>query len=90
MRYGGNYKSHGPQYVRGIQEGNGIPEDGDLWLSYSVNKEDMWVSRIQVPVQLEATAHAKMISVKPKIGRPYGLEPLFSSLGPRKPWGEMA
>lgn len=38
---------------------NGIPEDGDLWLSYSVNKEDMWVSRIQVPVQLEATAHAK-------------------------------
>ena len=59
MRYGGNYKSHGPQYVRGIQEGNGIPEDGDLWLSYSVNKEDMWVSRIQVPVQLEATAHAK-------------------------------
>lgn len=25
MRYGGNYKSYGPQYPRGIQEGNGIP-----------------------------------------------------------------
>ena len=24
MRYGGNYKSYGPQYPRGIQEGNGI------------------------------------------------------------------
>ena len=42
MRYGGNYKSYGPQYPRGIQEGNGIPADGDLWVAYSVNKEDMW------------------------------------------------
>ena len=58
MRYGGQYKSYGPQYVRGIQEGNGVPEDGDLWITYSVNKEDMWVSRIPVPVQQEATAHA--------------------------------
>ncbi|WP_294069687.1 MGH1-like glycoside hydrolase domain-containing protein [Proteiniphilum sp. UBA1028] len=58
MRYGGNYKSYGPQYVRGIQEGNGTPPDGDLWVTYSVNKEDMWVSRIPVPVRLEATAHA--------------------------------
>ena len=38
MRYGGNYKSYGPQYPRGIQEGNGVPADGDLWVSYSVNK----------------------------------------------------
>ena len=58
MRYGGNYKSYGPQYVRGIQEGNGIPKDGDLWVAYSVNKEDMWVSRIPVPVKLKAAAHA--------------------------------
>ena len=43
MRYGGNYKSYGPQYPRGIQEGNGVPADGDLWVSYSVNKEDMWI-----------------------------------------------
>ncbi|EKC78997.1 six-hairpin glycosidase, partial [human gut metagenome] len=38
MRYGGNYKSFGPQYVRGIQEGNGTPPDGDLWVTYSMNK----------------------------------------------------
>lgn len=58
MRYGGNYKSYGPQYVRGIQEGNGTPKDGNLWVAYSVNKEDMWVSRIPVPVKLKAAAHA--------------------------------
>ena len=58
MRYGGNYKSYGPQYPRGIQEGNGIPADGDLWVSYSVNKEDMWISRIPVPVEINASAHA--------------------------------
>lgn len=59
MRYGGNYKSFGPQYVRGIQEGNGTPPDGDMWLTYSMNKEDMWVARIPVPVRINATAHAK-------------------------------
>jgi len=58
MRYGGNYKSNGPQYVRGIQEGNGIPADSNLWVAYSVNKEDMWVSRIPVPVRVNATHHA--------------------------------
>jgi Sialidase-like, CBM domain len=40
----------GPQYVRGILEGNGEPPDGNLWLAYSVNKEDIWVSRVPVPV----------------------------------------
>jgi hypothetical protein len=48
MRYGGNYKSYGPQYVRGIQEGN--PPDGNMWITYSMNKEDIWVSRIPVPI----------------------------------------
>ncbi|WP_370174318.1 six-hairpin glycosidase [Leeuwenhoekiella palythoae] len=51
MRYGGNYKSYGPQYVRGITEKNGIPPDGKLWVSYSVNKEDIWVASIPVPVK---------------------------------------
>lgn len=50
MRYGGNYKSYGPQYVRGIVEGNGIPADKNLWISYSVNKEDLWISRVKVPI----------------------------------------
>ena len=58
MRYGGNYKSRGPQYVRGIQEGNGTPLDSNLWVSYSMNKEDMWVARIPVPIQTEAHSHA--------------------------------
>ena len=58
MRYGGNYKSYGPQYVRGIQEGNGVPKDSDLWVAYSMNKEDMWVAHIPVPVQTEAHSHA--------------------------------
>ena len=58
MRYGGNYKSYGPQYVRGIQEGNGVPKDSDLWVAYSMNKEDMWVAHVPVPVQTEAHSHA--------------------------------
>ena len=58
MRYAGQYKSFGPQYVRGIQEGNGNPPDGDLWVTYSVGKEDMWVARVPVPVELVATGHA--------------------------------
>lgn len=58
MRYAGQYKSYGPQYVRGIQEGNDTPPDGDLWVTYSVNKEDMWVTRIKVPVQQKASNHA--------------------------------
>ncbi len=58
IRYAGHYKSFGPQYVRGIQEGNGVPPDGDLWVAYSVGKEDMWVARVKVPVCTEATAHA--------------------------------
>ncbi len=58
LRHGGNYKNIGPQYTRGIQEGNGIPKDSDLWVTYSNNKEDMWVSRIPVPVRMDATAHA--------------------------------
>ncbi len=51
MRYGGSYKSYGPQYVRGIQERNGQPADGKLWVTYSENKEDIWISSIPVPVK---------------------------------------
>ncbi len=50
-RFFGRWKDYGPQYVRGIAEGNGTPPDGAMWLAYSVNKEDMWVSRIPVPVR---------------------------------------
>lgn len=55
-RYGGNYKNYGPQYTRGIEEGNGIPPDGNIWITYSMNKEDIWVSTIPVPVTDKVTA----------------------------------
>jgi hypothetical protein len=51
MRYGGAYKSYGPQYVRGIQEMDGTPPNGNMWVTYSMNKEDIWVSKIPVPVK---------------------------------------
>lgn len=57
-RHWGLYKSFGPQYTRGILEGNGKPKDGNLWITYSNNKEDMWVACVQVPVKLEATEQA--------------------------------
>ncbi|KQR70958.1 six-hairpin glycosidase [Pedobacter sp. Leaf176] len=58
MRYGGNYKSYGPQYVRGIIEGNGKPADGKLWVTYSMNKEDIWVSSVPLPVKDRAMENA--------------------------------
>ena len=58
MRYGGNYKSYGPQYVRGILPGNGMPDDSAMWVAYSMNKEDIWVARIPVPIQMRAVCEA--------------------------------
>lgn len=51
QRFGGRHKDFGPQYVRGIAEGTGTPPGRDLWLTYSVNKEDIWVARVPVPVR---------------------------------------
>ena len=51
MRYAGSYKNQGPQYVRGIVEGNGDPPGRDMWLTCSMNKEDIWVSRIPLPLR---------------------------------------
>jgi hypothetical protein len=50
-RFFGRWKDFGQQYTRGIVEGNGTPPDGAMWITYSMNKEDMWVSRIPVPVR---------------------------------------
>jgi hypothetical protein len=61
MRYGGAYKSYGPQYVRGITEGDGTPPDGNLWVTYSMNKEDMWVAKIPVPVTDKVTGHVNEV-----------------------------
>lgn len=49
-RFSGRWKDFGPCYMRGIEEGNGNPPGSDMWLSYSMNKEDIWMARIPVPV----------------------------------------
>jgi hypothetical protein len=49
QRYAGLHRSIGPQYVRGISKWS---DDGSragenvMWLVYSMNKEDIWVSRV--------------------------------------------
>ncbi len=53
MKYKGFWKDLGPQYMRGIAEGLDKPSDGDLWMTYTVNKEDVWVAQIPVPIQGE-------------------------------------
>lgn len=50
-RFMGRAKDFGLQYVRGISEGNGTPPGSDMWITYSVNKEDIWISRVPVPVR---------------------------------------
>jgi len=55
-RFAGLYKDFGLNYVRGIAEGNGLPPDGDMWITYSMNKEDIWVSRIPIPVRYRVDA----------------------------------
>jgi len=49
-RYQGLHKNTGPQYYRGIIEGNGNPPGKDMWIVYSVNKEDIWIADIHVPI----------------------------------------
>ena len=49
MRYQGMHKNIGTQYFRGIVEGNGNPPGDHIWKTYSVNKEDIWVTRTPLP-----------------------------------------
>jgi hypothetical protein len=50
-RYNGTDKAFGPQYVRGIVEGNQTPPGNAFWVTFSMNKDDVWVSRVPVPVK---------------------------------------
>lgn len=52
-RFYGRWKDFGPNYTRGITENNGNPPGEDMWVTYSVNKEDIWVSRIPLPIRHE-------------------------------------
>jgi hypothetical protein len=58
-RFFGVWKDLGPQYVRGIIKGNGDPPGTDMWLTYSMNKEDIWVSSVPVPILGEVDNHVK-------------------------------
>jgi hypothetical protein len=57
MRYYGWAKTQGPQYLRGIIEGNGDPPGNHMWTTYSMNKEDIWVSRTRVPIAGVVSEH---------------------------------
>ncbi|HEY4061072.1 MAG TPA: six-hairpin glycosidase [Puia sp.] len=84
-RYGGNYKSYGPQYVRGIDEGNGVVPDGNLWVSYSMNKEDIWVASIPVPVTDKVAADVDDVFDRPSAAKELAqwniYSPLWASVG---------
>lgn len=54
-RYDGLWKDFGPQYLRGICEGHQEYPDNAFYITHSVNKEDIWVTRVPVPVQREVT-----------------------------------
>jgi len=55
-RFAGKYKDFGSQYNRCVEEGNGSTPGTELWVTYSMNKEDIWVTRIPVPVRHRVTA----------------------------------
>jgi hypothetical protein len=58
QRYAGKFRSIGPQYTRGISKwsDDGSRRDNAIWLVYSMSKEDIWVSRIPLPVKPDATS----------------------------------
>ena len=54
-RYGGYLKNVGPNYVRCIMPGNDDAPDGSTWLTYSMNKEDIWVTRLPARAEWRET-----------------------------------
>ncbi|UCE07597.1 MAG: hypothetical protein JSW07_06065, partial [bacterium] len=57
QRYQGIHKNRGPQYIRGIMEGNGESSEKYMWNTYSMNKEDIWISRTRVPITGTVNKH---------------------------------
>lgn len=57
QRYTGLNKNFGPQYFRGIAEGNGNPPGDKMWVVFSNNKEDMWLANIAVPIKGSVDEH---------------------------------
>ncbi|MFD0677054.1 MULTISPECIES: hypothetical protein [unclassified Paenibacillus] len=69
-RYGGQHKDYGLNYVRGIEATNSIPLRGSLWITYSMNKEDIWVCEIPVPVQDRIHSHVREVFTDLESGGP--------------------
>ncbi len=60
QRYTGRARGIGPQYLRGITEwgSDGSRNEKDcIWTIYSMSKEDIWISRIPVPILSETKEH---------------------------------
>ncbi|MDZ7765878.1 MAG: hypothetical protein U5K00_15930 [Melioribacteraceae bacterium] len=57
QRYTGLNKNFGPQYFRGIAEGNGNPPGDKMWVVFSNNKEDMWLANITTPIKGTVEEH---------------------------------
>jgi hypothetical protein len=57
QRYPGKFRSIGPQYVRGISEwaDDHSRNEPAMWLVYSMSKEDIWVSRVPLPIKADET-----------------------------------
>ena len=50
-RYGGKLKNSGLNYVRCIMPGNDDAPDGYTWLTFSMNKEDIWAVRLPPTIE---------------------------------------
>ena len=78
QRYAGRDRSIGPQYVRGISTwaDDGSRPEQVMWLVYSMNKEDIWVSRVPLPMKAVETA-----SALDDFGECNAYQPKWSSIG---------
>ncbi|MNF87211.1 hypothetical protein D3C84_696700 [compost metagenome] len=54
-RYAGKHKYRGMNYISGITDGSGEPPGESIWLTFSMNKEDLWVSQIPLAMETEET-----------------------------------
>jgi len=44
-------KDIGPQYVRGVEAFDSPPSSDSIWLTYSLNKENIWVAEVPTPIR---------------------------------------
>jgi hypothetical protein len=59
---------------------DGTPPDKNLWVTYSMNKEDIWVSKIPVPVKDKVINHVNDVFASMKNGEELDQWNLYSPL----------